>query len=135
MPRTPQAHTDELCHDRDQARSFARWFMWWAASPEHTHAICPRIAYRGLVARLDEWSNNPEVPDALSALAANHALTRFLEEYRFLAVNAARRAGATWALIGDALDLDATNARQRYGRAALRHLDRGAEFHRRAGAS
>jgi hypothetical protein len=109
--------------------------VWWAASPEHAHTIGARTACRGLAARLDEWSTNPEVPDALSALAANHALTRFLEEYRFLAVHAARRAGATWAQIGDALDLDATDARRRYGRAALLHLNTGAESHSQAGVS
>ena len=77
---------------------------------------CQAAARREADGRPDQAPAQPSWPDGaprvdpLDALAANHRLARLLTGWQWLAIFAARTAGASWEQIGDALDTSGEQA-------------------------
>lgn len=115
-PGGEQGHADQqqpTTHPFDQA--LATWQAWSMAD---TMRLARQKAHdRGDQATVASFQQHPEWtqgPSPLAALRANHDVVSLLQGWRWHATRQAREQGHSWAEIGQALEVDAEQARRDY---------------------
>jgi hypothetical protein len=108
------AEPSTIRHPFSQARQ--TWDAWsdasmWQRVLQQARANGEEADLRRRLPQLDELTQGP---GPLGALRANHQLVELLQGWQWLAVRAAREQGHGWHDIGQALDLDADQAKRAY---------------------
>ncbi len=101
--------------EQSSAELFGTWEQWSLTSTLADAAVGQQATgHPEHAAVLASWLDREPPVDPLDALAANHRLAGLLTGWQWLAIYAARTAGAGWEQIGQALETSGEQARAGY---------------------